>query len=211
MTAGALLGGLFGHLWSQLFAGPPAAAYAIFGAAAVLAASTKGPVSALVLTFELINHVTVLAVPLMLTVAIATLAGRYFEARSIYSVRIHLGKSTAAEMNDPRVISAAAPYAEVLKRLLPFREKNMPLYAVDEDGTLVGQISVDRAMEAETFARPLQTASADDLATEAKTLPASISSGEMDRELKAEQLEEMPIVETSSGRFVGLYGKQKEG
>jgi hypothetical protein len=211
MTAGALLGGLFGHLWSQFFAGPPAAAYAIFGAAAVLAASTKGPVSALVLTFELVDHVTVLAVPLMLTVAMATLVGRYFEARSVYSVRIHLGRSTAAEIDHTRVISAAAPYAEVLKRLLPFREKNMPLYAVDEDGALVGQISVGRAIEAETFARPLQTASADDLATEAKTLPASVSPGEMERQLKAEHLEEMPIVEEGSGRFVGLYGRRKEG
>jgi hypothetical protein len=121
-----------------------------------------------------------------------------------------LGKSAAVEMDHERVISAAAPYAEVLRRLLPFRQENMPLYAVDEEGALVGQISSRRALEAETFAHPLQTAGADDLATEAKTLPASLSPNEMDRQLNAARLEEMPIVEADSRRFAGIYRRQKE-
>jgi H+/Cl- antiporter ClcA len=207
MTVGALLGGLFGHLWSQVCPGP-AAVYAIFGAAAILAASTKGPISALVLTFELINHITILAVPLVLTVAVATLVGRVFEARSIYSARIHLGKSVVAKINHDRVISAAAPYAEVLQRLLHFRQEDMPLYAVDEEGALVGKISARHALAAETFAHPLQAASADDLAVEAKALPASATPAQMEERLRAEHLEEMPIVKEGSGRFRGIYRKR---
>jgi hypothetical protein len=209
MTVGALLGGLFGHLWNRIFPGQAAAAYAIFGAGAVLAATTKGPLSALVMVFELTNHVTAPAVPLMLAVALATLVARYFDPRSIYSARIHSGKSAAAQMNHARVISSAAPYAEVLKRLLPLAEKNRPLYVVDEEGKLAGQISIHRASEAESFARPLQTASADDLATPARTLSASLSTHEMERQLNEEKLDEMPITEGGSGRFAGIFrGRQ---
>jgi H+/Cl- antiporter ClcA len=203
MTVGALLGSLFGHLWNQIFPGQATAAYAIFGAGAVLAATAKGPLSALVLVFELTSHVLLLAVPLMLAIAVATLVARYFDARSIYSVRIHSGKSAAARLNHDRVISSALPYAEVLQRLLSLTEKNRPLYVVDENGQLAGQITVERAAQAENFARPLQTASADDLATAVKTLPASISPEAMEHELATEQLDEMPVID--SGRFAGIF------
>ncbi|HEX4120137.1 MAG TPA: chloride channel protein [Verrucomicrobiae bacterium] len=172
MTVGALVGGLWGHLWNQILPGEPAAAYAIFGAGAVLAATTKGPLSSLVFIFELTDHVTALAVPLILAIAVATLVARHFDPRSIYSVRIHTGKAAAREMQHEQVISAAAPYAEVLKRLLPLTGRNLPLYVVDEDGELVGEITADRAANAEAFARPLEAASADDLATPVKACPS---------------------------------------
>ncbi|HEX3719491.1 MAG TPA: chloride channel protein [Verrucomicrobiae bacterium] len=175
LTVGALIGGLFGHLWNQILPGEPAAAYAIFGAGAVLAASTKGPLSALVLVFELTDHVTALAVPLILTIAVATLLARHFDVRSVYSARIHLGKAAAREMKHEQVISAAAHYAEVLKRLLALSHKNAPLYVVDEDGKLVGEITAARAAHAEKFARPLEAASADDLATLAKAPPSFLA------------------------------------
>jgi H+/Cl- antiporter ClcA len=171
LTIGALIGGLFGHVWNQILPGEQAAAYAIFGAGAVLAATTKGPLSSLVLMFELTDHVTNLVVPLMLAIAVATLLVRHFEIRSIYSARIHLGKAAAEEMKHEQVISSAAPYAEVLKRLLPLASKNLPLYVVDQDGKLIGEISAERAAEAEKFARPLEAASADDLATPAISRP----------------------------------------
>lgn len=176
ITVGALFGGIFGHLWNTICPGEATAAYAIFGAGAVLAAATKGPISALVLIFELTNHVTSLAVPLMLGICVATLIAKHFDARSIYSARIHSGKAVAAEMKDERVISAAVPYPEVLKRLLALGPNPPPLYVVDEAGDLVGEIRVEHAARADQFARPLETACADDLALPAKVLP-----GELDR------------------------------
>jgi H+/Cl- antiporter ClcA len=171
MTIGALLGGLFGHYWNQVFPGESTAAYAIFGAGAVLAATTKGPLSAVVMMFELTDHVTSLAVPLILVIVVATLVARHFDPRSIYSARVHLGKSAAEEMKHERVISSATHYTEVLKRLLKLPAKEGSLYVVDENGHLIGEISKERAAEAENFARPLEAASADDLATPVASKP----------------------------------------
>lgn len=168
ITVGALLGGIFGNLWNHFLPGEATAAYAIFGAGAVLAASTKGPVSALLLMFELTNHVLDIVIPLMLSVAIATLIARHYDIRSIYSARVHLGRAAAAEMKLPQVISAATRYGEVLKRLLPFAEKGLPVYVVDQNGALAGEICGERAARAESFAAPLETACAADLTTPTK-------------------------------------------
>lgn len=82
-----MLGALLGHGWSALWGGAPAGAYAIIGAAAVLAASMQGPVAAVVLVLELTHHVDALMVPLLLAVVEATLA-RALDPRSTYSARL---------------------------------------------------------------------------------------------------------------------------
>jgi H+/Cl- antiporter ClcA len=178
ITVGALLGGLFGHFWNQVFPGESIAAYAIFGAGAVLAATTKGPLSALVMMFELTDHVTSLAVALILVIVVATVVARQFDPRSIYSARVHLGKSAANEMKHERVISSATHYTEVLKRLMLLRGRDRSLYVVDENGRLIGQISEERAAKAENFARPLEAASADDLAMPVVSKPPAEIFGE---------------------------------
>jgi CIC family chloride channel protein len=89
MTVGALLGGALGHGWSALWPGGPPGSYAVAGAAAVLAAATRGPVSSLVLVLvlELTRHVDATMVPILLAVCGATITAAALESRSIYSVR----------------------------------------------------------------------------------------------------------------------------
>lgn len=53
LILGALLGGVLGHAWSWLWPGVPAGEFTLVGAAAVLAAATQGPLSAVVLMMEL--------------------------------------------------------------------------------------------------------------------------------------------------------------
>ncbi len=57
-------------------------------AAAVLAATTQGPISAVVLMMELTGHDRSFIVPLLLGVATATLVARTIESRSIYDARL---------------------------------------------------------------------------------------------------------------------------
>ena len=71
----ALLGGLLGHVWSSFWPGVPPGAFAVLGAAAVLAATTQGPISAVVLMMELTGRDRSFIVPLLLGVATATLGG----------------------------------------------------------------------------------------------------------------------------------------
>lgn len=88
-TVGALLGGVIGRVAQFSAPGIHVGACAILGAAAFLGASSKGPVSALLLSVELMGHFEGLIIPLMLAISLAVLTCHFFEKRSIYSARIH--------------------------------------------------------------------------------------------------------------------------
>jgi chloride channel protein, CIC family len=88
LALGALFGGLLGQAWGWWFPGVPTGVYAFLGAAAVLAATTQGPISAVVLMMELTGQDRSFMVPLLLVVAIATLVSRTIEPRSIYDARL---------------------------------------------------------------------------------------------------------------------------
>lgn len=107
LALGALLGGVLGHAWALASSGlvPEAApgAFAIVGAAAVLAATTQGPISAVVLMTELTGQDRALILPILLAVIVATAVSRTIEPRSIYDARL-----TDAEVID-RVRSRDPP------------------------------------------------------------------------------------------------------
>ncbi len=88
LTLGAMLGGVLGYAWSLLWPGAPAGLFALIGAGAVLAATTQGPISAVVLMMELTGRDRSFIVPLLLAVAAATLVARSIEPRSIYDARL---------------------------------------------------------------------------------------------------------------------------
>ena len=83
-----MLGGALGLPWSYLWPGVPPGLFALLGAAAVLAATTQGPISTVVLMMELTGQARAFIVPLMLVVATATLIARTIEPRSIYDARL---------------------------------------------------------------------------------------------------------------------------
>jgi CIC family chloride channel protein len=88
LTAGALLGAVLGHAWSWFWPGVPPGLFAVLGAAAVLAATTQGPISTVVLMMELTGRDRSFIVPLLLSVGTATLVARTIEPRSIYDARL---------------------------------------------------------------------------------------------------------------------------
>jgi CIC family chloride channel protein len=92
LTVGAMLGGVLGHAWSWVWPGvppgDPSGLFALLGAAAVLAATTQGPISTVVLMMELTGRDRSFIVPMLLAVATATLVARTIELRSIYDARL---------------------------------------------------------------------------------------------------------------------------
>ena len=88
LAFGALLGGVLGVPWSYVWPGVPPGLSAVLGAAAMLAATTQGPISAVVLMMELTGQARASLVPILLIVALATLAARTIEPRSIYDARL---------------------------------------------------------------------------------------------------------------------------
>jgi CIC family chloride channel protein len=87
LASGALLGGLLGTAWWWLWPGVPAGLCAIVGAAALLAATTRGPVSSVILMIELTGHDRSFILPVLLAVITATVVARTLDARSIYDAR----------------------------------------------------------------------------------------------------------------------------
>jgi H+/Cl- antiporter ClcA len=88
LTAGALLGAVLGHAWSWVWPGVPPGLFALLGAGAVLAATTQGPISTVVLIMELTGRDRSFILPLLLAVATATIVARTIEPRSIYDARL---------------------------------------------------------------------------------------------------------------------------
>jgi len=88
LTVGALLGAVLGHAWSCVWPGVPPGLFAVLGAGAVLAATTQGPISTVVLMMELTGRYRSFVLPLLLVVGTATLVARTIEPRSIYDARL---------------------------------------------------------------------------------------------------------------------------
>ncbi len=104
LALGALLGGVLGHAWLLVWPGTPPGLFALLGAAALLAATTQGPISALVLMMELTGRDRSFIAPLLLIVIVATMVSRTIERRSIYEARLsddQVGKRLAAREHKP--------------------------------------------------------------------------------------------------------------
>jgi H+/Cl- antiporter ClcA len=87
LALGALLGGVLGVAWSWVWPGVPQGLFAVLGAAAVLAATTHGPISSVVLVMELTARDRSFMLPLLLVVVTATIVARTLDPRSIYDAR----------------------------------------------------------------------------------------------------------------------------
>jgi chloride channel protein, CIC family len=92
LTVGAMLGGSLGQAWSWIWPGVPPGLCALLGAAAVLAATTQGPISTIVLMMELTGRDRSFILPMLLAVGTATLTARTIELRSIYEARLTDGQ-----------------------------------------------------------------------------------------------------------------------
>jgi CIC family chloride channel protein len=87
LALGALLGGVLGLAWSWVWPGVPPGLFAVLGAAAVLVATTHGPISSTVLVMELTARDRSFILPLLVAVVTATVVARTIDRRSIYDAR----------------------------------------------------------------------------------------------------------------------------
>jgi CIC family chloride channel protein len=102
LTVGAMLGGILGYAWGWIWPGVPPGLFAVLGAGAVLAATTQGPISTVVLLMELTGRDRSFILPLLVAVGTATIVARTIETRSIYDARL-----TDAEVEERRKVREA--------------------------------------------------------------------------------------------------------
>ena len=86
---GAMAGGLFGMVVHTLWPGATASpgAYGIVGMGAVVAATTHGPLTAILMLFEMTGDYKII-LPLMITCIISALAAGQFYRESIYTLKL---------------------------------------------------------------------------------------------------------------------------
>lgn len=100
-STGAVLGAFLGHAWAHLWGGPPPAAYAVVGAAAMLGAGMRTPVAAIAFTIELTNSVNAAILAMLIALGGAMLVARLIDRRSIYSARLPTEPPTQSRQGRP--------------------------------------------------------------------------------------------------------------
>ncbi len=154
---GALLGAFFGgvvHYWFPTWTAGPGA-YALVAMGGVVAATTHGPITAILIIFELTNDYKII-LPLMIVTIIATLISIRLQKESIYTlklVRRGINIFGGRELNvlrslhvkdivkqDINLVHENAPFTEVLEKIA-----NSPhnyAYMVNSENDLTGYISM---------------------------------------------------------------------
>jgi CIC family chloride channel protein len=154
---GAMLGGAFGIGVHQLFPAITASsgAYALVGMGAFFAVLVRGPITAIIILFEITRDYA-LILPLMMAVVISTIVARRFTSESIYTLRLlrrgidvhQLGETgpmrqvtvaKAMTTNFPTVLPTML-VSELLTKLRNTGHHGFPV--VDRDGNFYGCVSL---------------------------------------------------------------------
>ncbi|HET8655146.1 MAG TPA: chloride channel protein [Longimicrobiaceae bacterium] len=217
---GAVTGGSFGVLMSQLFPslGLSPEAYALVGMGVVVAVATDAPITAILIVFEMTNDYAIM-LPLMLAVVIGTIVGRRFERDSLYSgwlrrrgehlehgadhdVLARLRVTDAYDPN-PQVIGESASVDQLLEQLGQGEQTEFPV--VDPDLTFVGLITLadlGRIAKNSLDLAPLLLAA--DLAIPSQTVEPDDSLLDAIRKMGVRGTGSLPVTEPGTGRLRGL-------
>jgi len=154
---GGMLGGAFGVLVDTMVPGSHSAigAFSMVGMGAMVGAATGGPLTAILILFEMTGEYRVI-LPLMLASIGAALVYRSIMGDSIFTLkftragqRLEFGRESAILRDyhvqdvmdvNPTSVPVDAPFDRILQMFLTHRDEEY--YVVGEDGHLVGQISI---------------------------------------------------------------------
>jgi CIC family chloride channel protein len=212
LSIGALIGGLVGEGVSHLSPGTPPGAFALLGMGALLAGTSRGPISSVVLISEL-SYDYHLILPLVCACGAATAVSRRLERGSLYRPRPRRRPPPLQPSSEPRVplhptriVSGLTCASELLLALLTAGRR--PLFVVDERGRLIGTLrpSVARQRLAEESLPRLLTAA--DLADrDAPCLSVRASADEVRARFDGNELQSLPVVD-DDGMVVGEVSRQ---
>ena len=154
---GGMLGGAFGALVAQIVPGSHGAigAFAMVGMAAMVGAATGGPLTAILILFEMTGEYRVI-LPLMIASIGAALVYRSLLSDSIFTLKfaragkkLEFGRESAVLRNfhvqdvmevNPASIPIDYGFDKILKLFLSNEEEHY--YVVDERGRLAGKVSI---------------------------------------------------------------------
>lgn len=154
---GAMLGGAFGMIVHWLFPAltAPLGAYALVGMGAFFGAAVRGPLTAIIIVFEITRNYMVI-LPLIAAVAISCLVFRRFSGESIYTLRLlqrgidlhRIGELdvmkaitvSEAMTRDFPTVSLQMPVSELVRELQRTGHHGFPV--IDEEGRFWGCVAL---------------------------------------------------------------------
>ncbi len=221
---GAVAGGAFGSLMNYLFPAVTATsgAYAIVGMGAMTAAATHAPVTAMIILFELTGDYKII-LPLMFACIVSTLIAKQLQKDSIYTeklsrrgIKLNVGLESTI-MTEYTVEELMHINVPTLKLKMAFRtvfnqivnSREIDHHVVDDEATYKGTISFhkfmrifhEKGIQCELKAEDLMSQSIPTVSPHASLMDAMNKFGIHD-------VEEMPVVEPDTGRFMGTITHQ---
>jgi CIC family chloride channel protein len=155
---GAMLGYFFGSFVHQYFPDISASpgAYALVAMGGLVAGTTRAPITAIIIVFELTNDYHII-LPLMITCIISTILSARFSRESIYTLKLLLRNIGIKEGVDTNVMESidvknvystdfesiddSDNFSQVVNKVLNGKEFDFPV--LTEDGRILGIISLN--------------------------------------------------------------------
>ncbi|MGD0280052.1 MAG: chloride channel protein, partial [Smithella sp.] len=222
---GAMTGGAFGYLAHILFPSSTATAgaYSLVGMGAVVAATTHGPITAILILFEMSGDYRII-LPLMLSCIISSVFASHLKKESIYTlkltrrgVNIHEGreinimKSLSVERAMTSTIETV-PEDMTLKELIRYtmESKHSSFPVVDKQGLLTGiltfqdfkEIIFDKGLDDLIIAKDIAT-------TELITITNQDNLETALKKIGFKNIEQLPVVDKNNPRkIIGILSRR---
>lgn len=222
---GAMAGGAFGHFIHQLFPEITASsgAYCLVGMGAVLAATTHGPIHAILIIFEMTGNYKII-VPLMLSCIIGYVIASQFNRESIFTLKlvrrgvdikagrdVNIMKSLLVKNAMTREVSTVSEDMHLNKLLKhTFSSKHSSFPVVDKDGLLSGIVTFQDFKEV-VFEEGLgDLIVVKDIAIpDVITITGDESLDEALKKIGLKNIEQLPVVDKNNPRkIVGILSRR---
>jgi CIC family chloride channel protein len=224
---GAMLGYFFGSFVHQYFPDITASpgAYALVAMGGLVAGTTRAPITAIIIVFELTNDYNII-LPLMITCIISTIISSQLSRESIYTLKLlrrNIGIKEGMETNvmesinvgdvyskEFESIKATDNFSEIVNKVLRGKEIDYPVVSVDNN--LIGIISLNDIRDYLFDKDSLQNLLiAGDIAnTNIKTVTTSDNCGTVMEILGRYNYEGLPVVEKKGSRkIIGFIWKKE--
>ena len=221
---GAMTGGAFGYLAHILFPSLTATsgAYSLVGMGAVVAATTHGPITAILILFEMSGNYRII-LPLMLSCIISSVFASHLKKESIYTlklirrgVNIHEGrevnimKSLNVGKSMTRTVETV-PEDMSIKELIRYTmgSKHSSFPVVDKNGLLTGILTFQDFKEI-IYEECLDGIIAKDLAiTKVITVTDQDNLDTALKKIGFKNIEQLPVVDKNNpGKIIGILSRR---
>lgn len=216
---GAMLGTFFGNIvniWFPDWTADPGA-YALVAMGGVVGAATHGPITSILIIFEMTNDYKII-LPLMITTIIATLVASRLHKESIYTlklVRRGINIFAGREMNvlkSLKITDVAKQSIELIDQKTPFNKileklansSHNYVYVIDDNDNLTGFISMQEIRQTMTDYENLQhlLIAADIARPNVHTVRESDNLDFVMKEFSRTGLDELPVVTNDQAKKI---------